>query len=199
MYQNFSFALGLGMLTVFAVVFSLLGFYLDAVVPSPNGVAKPWNFLCVKKKQVQQDEDRQPLVENDGERDARNFEAVPEVLLRQEDTGECLKVRNLVKHFGEKKAVQGVDLTMYNGQIFALLGHNGAGKTTTISMLTGLIPATGGQSSLGDLNILQNQAEFRKQLGVCPQHDILFEYLTPYEHLRLFSAFKGTPASQIDE
>jgi ATP-binding cassette subfamily A (ABC1) protein 3 len=48
-------------------------------------------------------------------------------------------VRNLVKTFGEKVAVNDASMTMYNGQIFALLGHNGAGKTTTISMLTGLI------------------------------------------------------------
>jgi ABC-2 type transport system ATP-binding protein len=53
-------------------------------------------------------------------------------------------VRGLVKKFGEKTAVKGVDMTMYNGQIFALLGHNGAGKTTTISMLTGLIEPSSG-------------------------------------------------------
>jgi ABC-type multidrug transport system fused ATPase/permease subunit len=57
--------------------------------------------------------------------------------------GRCVTVRGLRKEFdtpdGIKKAVDGVDLTMYEGQIFALLGHNGAGKTTTISMLTGTI------------------------------------------------------------
>lgn len=50
-----------------------------------------------------------------------------------------MKVRGLKKTFGKKQAVRGVDLTMYSGQIFALLGHNGAGKTTTLSMLTGLL------------------------------------------------------------
>jgi ABC-type multidrug transport system ATPase subunit len=55
-------------------------------------------------------------------------------------------VRGLVKEFGPKKAVNGTDLTMYNGQIFALLGHNGAGKTTTISMLTGLLEPTAGSA-----------------------------------------------------
>lgn len=51
-------------------------------------------------------------------------------------------IRGLVKQFGNKTAVDGLDLDIYNGQIFGLLGHNGAGKTTTISMLTGLIPPT---------------------------------------------------------
>lgn len=82
---------------------------------------------------------------------------------------------------------------MYNGQIFALLGHNGAGKTTTISMLTGLFAATKGRASAFGINVLENQDDIRKILGVCPQHDILFEFLTPKEHLEMYAAFKGTP------
>jgi len=83
-------------------------------------------------------------------------------------------------------------MTIYNGQIFALLGHNGAGKTTTISMLTGLIEPTNGAASVFGLDIFENMDEMRKILGVCPQHDVLFEFLTVEDHLRLFSAFKGS-------
>lgn len=72
---------------------------------------------------------------------------------------------------------------MYNGQIFALLGHNGAGKTTTISMLTGLIEATKGKASVFGIDIFNQMDDMRKILGVCPQHDVLFEFLTPKEHL----------------
>lgn len=79
---------------------------------------------------------------------------------------------------------------MYNSQIFALLGHNGAGKTTTISMLTGLIGASAGKAFVQDIDIFEDMDEFRKILGVCPQHDVLFEFLTPREHLELFAAFK---------
>lgn len=86
---------------------------------------------------------------------------------------------------------------MYNGQIFALLGHNGAGKTTTISMLTGLIQATQGRAKVHSLDIFNEMDEFRKTLGVCPQHDVLFEFLTPREHLELFASFKGTPRDQV--
>jgi ATP-binding cassette subfamily A (ABC1) protein 3 len=68
-----------------------------------------------------------------------DFEPVPETLKRQELTKECLRIRGLRKEFGQKIAVENSNINMYNGQIFALLGHNGAGKTTTISMLTGLI------------------------------------------------------------
>lgn len=72
------------------------------------------------------------------------------------------------KEFGPKTAVENSNVTMYNGQIFALLGHNGAGKTTTISMLTGLIQATKGKARAYDLSIFDEMDEFRKILGVCP-------------------------------
>lgn len=104
-------------------------------------------------------------------------------------------MRNLVKRFGEKTAVNGTSMTMYNGQIFALLGHNGAGKTTTISMLTGLLEPTSGQAEVFGIDIFDQMEEVRTMLGVCPQHDVLFEMLTPEDHLRIFAAFKGAESS----
>ena len=98
----------------------------------------------------------------------KDFEPVPEAIRRQEQTNECLKIRGLRREFGPKVAVENSNVTMYNGQIFALLGHNGAGKTTTISMLTGLIQATAGSASVFDLNIFEDMDDFRKILGVCP-------------------------------
>ena len=59
----------------------------------------------------------------------------------------------MIKTFGAKRAVDGTNLTIYNGQIFALLGHNGAGKTTTISMLTGLLEPTAGKAEVFGLDI----------------------------------------------
>lgn len=82
-------------------------------------------------------------------------------------------------------------MTMYSGQIFALLGHNGAGKTTTISTLTGLLEPTHGKAELDGIDILKHQEFFRENLGVCPQHNVLFDYLTVREHLELYAAFKG--------
>ena len=74
-----------------------------------------------------------------------NFEPVARELHKQETEGKILKIEDLHKTFENGfKAVRGLNLKMYTGQIFALLGHNGAGKTTTISMLTGLINSTSG-------------------------------------------------------
>jgi ATP-binding cassette subfamily A (ABC1) protein 3 len=79
------------------------------------------------------------------------------------------------------------------------LGHNGAGKTTTISMLTGLIEANAGCAEVFGLDIFNNMDEMRRMLGVCPQHDVLFEFLTAEDHLRLFASFKGCPSELIEE
>lgn len=80
-----------------------------------------------------------------------------------------------------------------------MLGHNGAGKTTTLSMLSGLIEPDAGHAEVFGINIFQNMGELRRNLGVCPQHDVLFELLTPEDHLRLFAAFKGTPPEIIED
>lgn len=73
-----------------------------------------------------------------------------------------MKVRGLKKKFGEKYAVNGVNLTMYKGQIFALLGHNGAGKTTTLSMLTGMLEQNEGAAEVNGIDIFQDMDKLRQ-------------------------------------
>ena len=80
---------------------------------------------------------------------------------------------------------------MFTGQIFALLGHNGAGKTTTVSMLPGLIESTEGSADIFGIDLFDKMDDVRQFLGVCPQHNILFDLLTPEEHLEIFCDFKG--------
>lgn len=89
---------------------------------------------------------------------------------------------------------------MYNGQIFALLGHNGAGKSTTISMLTGLLTKSTGSARIFDNDLFNQMSQVRNYMGVCPQHDVLFDMLTPEEHLDIFYDFKGgDPARKAEE
>ena len=124
-----------------------------------------------------------------------NFEPPAESLERGDAV---LKVRNLRKVFDNQKvAVRDCSFTMYSGQIFALLGHNGAGKTTTISMLTGLLAPTSGSASVLGKDVFNNMGWLREQLGVCPQHNILFDFLTCREHLELYASFKGVQKDQI--
>ena len=71
-------------------------------------------------------------------------------------------MRGLKKIFNDgKEAVSDTSMTMYEGQIFALLGHNGAGKTTTISILTGLLEPTSGSASVFGIDMLNNMDEVR--------------------------------------
>ena len=132
--------------------------------------------------------------------DSPNFES-EEIYKNRNKNDDKLKIRNIVKMFGDGKiAVNGVDLNFYKDEIFALLGHNGAGKTTLISMLTGMYEATKGTAIYEGVNILDsmNMEIFREKLGICPQHDILFEDLTIREHLEMFSIFKGVELTEVD-
>ncbi|PKU30094.1 atp-binding cassette sub-family a member 3 [Limosa lapponica baueri] len=102
-----------------------------------------------------------------------------------------------------KEAVKDLTVNMYEGQITVLLGHNGAGKTTTLSMLTGLSSAlsrgrcvsllpglhspTSGQAYINGYEISQDMVLIRRSLGLCPQHDVLFDNMTVEEHLHFYA------------
>jgi len=124
----------------------------------------------------------------------------PEVA-RLELYNQFLKIQDLTKVYPNGfAAVNGINLKMYNGQIFALLGHNGAGKSTTISMLTGLLSKSTGSGRIFDSDLFNEMDDVRKYMGVCPQHDVLFDLLTPEEHLDIFYDFKGgDPARKAEE
>ena len=79
---------------------------------------------------------------------------------------------------------------VYRGQITALLGHNGAGKTTTMSILTGLFPLDAGSAHINGLSVMDDIDLIRRNLGICPQHNVLFDRLTVSEHLRFFAQLR---------
>eukprot|EP01101_Sappina_pedata_P003839 TRINITY_DN1556_c0_g1_i4.p1 TRINITY_DN1556_c0_g1~~TRINITY_DN1556_c0_g1_i4.p1 ORF type:complete len:1123 (-),score=390.98 TRINITY_DN1556_c0_g1_i4:78-3446(-) len=88
---------------------------------------------------------------------------------------------------------------MNRGEIFVLLGHNGAGKTTTLSMLTGLIPPSSGSARMEGYEMPQEIDQIRQHIGVCPQHDVLWDDLTAVEHLKLYSYLKGVESHKVEE
>lgn len=97
------------------------------------------------------------------------------------------------------RAVNGISMDIYSGEVFCLLGHNGAGKTTTISMLTGLLEITSGDAFILGNSVQGGMKTIRKSLGVCPQHDVLFKRLTVREHMELYCRLKGVPKRLIQE
>ncbi|KFV93424.1 Retinal-specific ATP-binding cassette transporter, partial [Eurypyga helias] len=110
-------------------------------------------------------------------------------------------IQNLVKIFVNrpKPAVDGMNITFYEGQITAFLGHNGAGKTTTMSILTGLLPPTSGTVLIGGLDIQTHMDSIRHRLGMCPQYNILFNHLTVAEHILFYSQLKGRSRDEAEQ
>jgi ABC-2 type transport system ATP-binding protein len=104
-----------------------------------------------------------------------------------------IHVENLVKTFGDVKAVDGVSFDVTTGEIFAFLGPNGAGKTTTIQMLTTLLTPTSGSMRLDGLDPLANPLEVRKRFGIVFQDPSLDGELTAYENLDLHGVLYHVP------
>ncbi|KFU97908.1 Retinal-specific ATP-binding cassette transporter, partial [Pterocles gutturalis] len=96
-------------------------------------------------------------------------------------------------------AIDGMNITFYEGQITAFLGHNGAGKTTTMSILTGLFPPTSGTVLIGGLDIQTHMDCVRHRLGMCPQYNILFNHLTVAEHILFYSQLKGRSRDEAEQ
>ena len=87
-------------------------------------------------------------------------------------------------------AVNQLSLKIFKGQITVLLGHNGAGKTTTLSILTGLFPPTSGTAHINGLSVVDDIGIIRRNLGICPQHNVLYDRLTVKEHLYFFAKLR---------
>ncbi|XP_052522360.1 retinal-specific phospholipid-transporting ATPase ABCA4 isoform X2 [Tympanuchus pallidicinctus] len=133
---------------------------------------------------------------NQGKKDVNTFcEPEPTGLI----PGVC--IQNLVKIFANKPkpAVDRMNITFYEGQITAFLGHNGAGKTTTMSIVTGLFPPTSGTVLIGGLDIQTHMDSIRQKLGMCPQHNILFNHLTVAEHILFYSQLKGRSRDEAEQ
>ena len=99
----------------------------------------------------------------------------------------AISVRNLRKLYGEKAAVDGLDLDVPRGSFFGFLGPNGAGKTTTIRMLMALAPPTSGSIELLGLPMPDHALEVKAKIGLVPDESLLFDHLTGLE----FTEFVG--------
>ncbi|CAI8613948.1 unnamed protein product [Vicia faba] len=213
-----NFSACLLMMILDTLLYCAIGLYFDKVLPREYGQQYPWNFIFKKdfwrKKKIvnncsssfkvkiagSSSEPERNLLGQDTTNPA--IEAISLDMKQQELDGRCIQIRNLHKVYDTKKgdccAVNSLQLTLYENQILALLGHNGAGKSTTISMLVGLLPPTSGDALIFGKNIVSDIDEIRKVLGVCPQHDILFPELTVREHLELFAILKGVEEDTLE-
>ncbi|TMF07418.1 MAG: ATP-binding cassette domain-containing protein [Chloroflexi bacterium] len=112
----------------------------------------------------------------------------------------AILTEQLTKHFPpDIKAVDGIDLSIAEGKIFAFLGQNGSGKTTTVRMLTTLLRPTSGRAQVDGLDVLARAAEVRRRIGVALQEAALDDMQTGRELLVLQARLYGVPTSEINE
>lgn len=102
-----------------------------------------------------------------------------------------IEVKNLVKKYGDIRAVSDVSFTVRDGEILGLLGPNGAGKSTTMNIMTGYLSATSGEVNIAGFNILDNPIEAKKHIGYLPEIPPLYTDMTVLEYLNFVYDLKG--------
>lgn len=115
----------------------------------------------------------------------------------------AIQVENLIKQFNGLIAVDNISFSINSGEVFGLLGPNGAGKTTIIAMLSTILKPTSGSASVNNFDIIKNEDEVRKSIGIVFQDQSLDEELTAYEnmdfHGRLYRVPKKIRQKKIIE
>jgi ABC-2 type transport system ATP-binding protein len=119
------------------------------------------------------------------------------------DVPPAIEVRDLRKVYGDKAAVDGLNLTVPQGCFFGFLGPNGAGKTTTIKMLMGLAPPTSGTIRLMGLPMPEQALQIKQSIGLVPDESLLFDHLTGGEFIefvgRIYGLDRATARSRASE
>ncbi|XP_048408491.1 phospholipid-transporting ATPase ABCA3 isoform X2 [Stegostoma tigrinum] len=200
--DNFTLGQSMAMLIFDSVGYSLVTWYVEAVFPGEYGIPQVWYFFILPSYWLGKPRSEYVKINKDDEEADKplNTEYMED---DPSDIEAGIKIKDLTKVFNVgnqmKKVVSHLTMNLYKGQISVLLGHNGAGKTTTLAMLTGLFPPTSGTAYVNGYDICQDMPLVRQSLGLCPQHDVLFDNLTVEEHLSFFSGLKGCHSGQMHE
>jgi len=115
---------------------------------------------------------------------------------------EAIQVEGLTKIYTAGKdhprlrAVDGIDFSVHEGEVFGFLGPNGAGKTTTIRLLTGLTRLTAGRASLLSMDLASDLPRIKKRIGVVPEASNLYDELTAFDNLVFAMQLYGVPRSE---
>ncbi|CAI2383085.1 unnamed protein product [Moneuplotes crassus] len=200
---------------VSSLVVLVIGLYLENVLPTSPGVRKsPWfiftkSFWCKRKKQLvfdevdlsHQDDSLRRLFDTSQHqlnyiRDSY-FEPLSQEEIAKRNSDKCILVEGICKEYGNDKAITNFTTEMYEGQIYALLGHNGAGKSTIVNVLSGMVGFSKGSGLVYGYDVRTEMQEIRKIIGFCPQKNILYPGLTILDHLYIFAQLKGKKKSEV--
>src|SRR5437762_12089235 len=102
-----------------------------------------------------------------------------------------IKIENLVKTFGAKRAVDGVSFSVERGEVLGFLGPNGAGKSTTMRMITGFMPPTAGRITVGTHDIADSPLEAKRLMGYLPENAASYPDMTVKGFLDFAAELRG--------
>ncbi|MXQ93868.1 hypothetical protein E5288_WYG008118 [Bos mutus] len=192
--DGFNLTTSVSMMLFDTFLYGVMTWYIEAVFPGQYGIPRPWYFPCTKSYWFGEESDEKS-------HPGSSHKGASEICMEEEPTHLKLgvSIQNLMKVYrdGMKVAVDGLALNFYEGQITSFLGHNGAGKTTTMSILTGLFPPTSGTAYILGKDIRSEMSTIRQNLGVCPQHNVLFDMLTVEEHIWFYARLKGLSEKHV--
>ncbi|KAG9261960.1 ATP-binding cassette sub-family A member 2 isoform X2 [Astyanax mexicanus] len=210
--DDFNLLLSIVMLIIDATVYGVLTWYIEAVHPGMYGLPRPWYFPLQKSywlgsgrietwewpwgssaRLSVMEEDQACAMEHRRSEETRGIEEEPSHL----PLVVCIDKLTKVYKTGRKLALNKLSLNLHENQVVSFLGHNGAGKTTTMSILTGLFPPTSGSATIYGHDIRTEMERIRQNLGMCPQHNVLFDKLSVEEHLWFYSRLKGMAEEDI--
>jgi len=106
-------------------------------------------------------------------------------------TESIVEIKNLVKYYGQKQVLHGINLDIQPGQIIGYIGPNGAGKSTTVKILCGLIDDFDGDVKVLGKDLRTEQTNIKKQLGYIPENAALYESLTPLEFMQFVGRMRA--------
>ena len=195
--------LALVMLGVDAIAYLVIMLYVDAVMPNDWGtprhpfffVLEPLRYFWPRSRETTTDAARQP--KRDGRESTGAFE------VRDSSDIVTVRIKGLRKTFtrGDSTLVAVNDLhwKLHESEVSVLLGHNGAGKSTLINIMTGMLPLEEGDCLIYGKSVKHDLRAARREIGFCPQHNILWPELTCAEHLHFYAAIKGLTGSSERE
>src|SRR5947208_4064659 len=102
-----------------------------------------------------------------------------------------IKIDNLVKAFGAKRAVDGLSFSVERGEVLGFLGPNGAGKSTTMRMITGFIPPSAGTVSVGGFDVVEQAIPARRLIGYLPENAPAYTDMTVSGCLNFAAEIRG--------
>ncbi len=107
-----------------------------------------------------------------------------------------LKINNLTKKYGDKKAVDNLTLHIQPGEIYGFIGHNGAGKTTTLKSVAGILQFDEGEIFIDGISIKSNPVECKKNISYIPDNPDLYDFMTGIQYLNFVGDIFGVPADE---